>query len=73
MDVHDLNYFTQDDTEVGVKWIAFNNKQSIHIVSNINQPNVIIIQPMPKQQLYVQFMESTLNEKGEKSGKIVKE
>ena len=66
-----MNCIKQDDIEVAVKSNAFDNKESIHIVPNINQPHFIIIQPIPMQKLYVQFMESSLNEKVEKGGKIV--
>ena len=45
IDISDLNYLNgEDDIEVAVKSIVFNNTQSIHIVPNLKRPHFIIVQ-----------------------------
>ena len=45
IDINDLNYLNgEDDIEVAVKSIVFNNTQSIHIVPNLKRPHFIIVQ-----------------------------
>ena len=45
IDINDLNYLNgEDDIEVAIKSIVFNNTQSIHIVPNLKRPHFIIVQ-----------------------------
>ena len=63
-----MNYIKQDDIEVAVKSIAFdNNNQSLHITP---QPHFMIVQEVTaaEEHAYIQFMKTRLNKKGEKSG-----
>ena len=68
VDVHNLDYIKQDDIEVAIKSIAFDNKQSIHILPTIEQPHIMIVQEITEEAPYTQFMRTILNTKGEKSG-----
>ena len=68
IDVHNLDYIKQDDIEVAIKSIAFDNTQSIHILPNIKQPHFMIVQEITKEEPYKQFLRTILNNKGEKSG-----
>ena len=68
IDVHNLNYIKQDDIEVAIKSIAFDNTQSIHILSNIKQPHYMIVQEINEGEPYVHFTKTMLNDKGERSG-----
>ena len=68
VDVHNLDYIKQDDIEVAVKSIAFDNTQSIHILPTIEQPHIMIVQEISEQEPYEQFMWTILNTKGVKSG-----
>ena len=68
VDVHNLDYIKQDDIEVAIKSIAFDNKQSIHIQPTIKQPHIMIVQEITEEEPYTQFMRTILNTKGEKSG-----
>ena len=68
VDVHNLDYIKQDDIEVAVKSIAFDNTQSIHILPTIEQPHIMIVQEISEQEPYEQFMWTMLNTKGVKSG-----
>ena len=68
VDVHNLDYIKQDDIEVAVKSIAFDNTQSIHILPTIEQPHIMIVQEISEQEPYEQFMKTILNTKGVKSG-----
>ena len=68
VDVHNLDYIKQDDIEVAVKSIAFDNTQSIHILPTIEQPHIMIVQEISEQEPYEQFMRTILNTKGVKSG-----
>ena len=68
VDVHNLDYIKQDDIEVAIKSIAFDNKQSIHIQPTIEQPHIMIVQEITEEEPYTQFMRTILNTKGEKSG-----
>jgi hypothetical protein len=77
IDVHNLDYIKHDDIEVAIKSIAFDNTQSIHILSNIKQPHFMIVQEIPEEHPYIQFMKTNVNDKGEgkflKSEKTLKE
>ncbi len=45
IDINNLNYLNgEDDIEVAIKSIVFNNTQSIHIVPNLKRPHFIIVQ-----------------------------
>ena len=68
VDVHNLDYIKQDDIEVAIKSIAFDNTQSIHILPTIEQPHIMIVQEISEEEPYNQFMSTILNTKGEKSG-----
>ena len=68
VDVHNLDYIKQDDIEVAIKSIAFDNTQSIHILPTIIQPHFMIVQEISEEEPYLQFMRTILNNKGEKSG-----
>ena len=68
VDVHNLDYIKQDDIEVAIKSIAFDNTQSIHILPTIEQPHIMIVQEISEEEPYKQFMRTILNTKGEKSG-----
>ena len=68
IDVHNLDYIKQDDIEVAIKSIAFDNTQSIHVLPTIQQPHFMIVQEIPEEEPYKQFMRTILNTKGEKSG-----
>jgi len=68
IDVHNLDYIKQDDIEVAIKSIAFDNTQSIHILPTIIQPHFMIVQEISEEEPYLQFMRTILNNKGEKSG-----
>ena len=68
VDVHNLDYIKQDDIEVAIKSIAFDNTQSIHILPTIEQPHIMIVQEISEEEPYNQFMKTILNTKGEKSG-----
>ena len=52
VDVHNLDYIKQDDIEVAVKSIAFDNTQSIHILPTIEQPHIMIVQEISEQEPY---------------------
>ena len=68
VDVHNLDYIKQDDIEVAVKSIAFDNTQSIHILPTIEQPHIMIVQEISEEAPYKQYMRTILNTKGVKSG-----
>ena len=68
VDVHNLDYIKQDDIEVAIKSIAFDNTQSIHILPTIEQPHIMIVQEISEEEPYKQFMRTILNTKGDKSG-----
>ena len=68
VDVHNLDYIKQDDIEVAIKSIAFDNTQSIHILPTIEQPHIMIVQEISEEEPYKQFMRTILNTKGVKSG-----
>jgi hypothetical protein len=68
IDVHNLYYIKQDDIEVAIKSIAFDNTQSIHLLPNIKQPHFMIVQEITMEEPYKQVMRTILNNKGEKSG-----
>ena len=68
VDVHNLDYIKQDDIEVAIKSIAFDNTQSIHILLTIEQPHIMIVQEISEEEPYKQFMRTILNTKGDKSG-----
>ena len=68
IDLHNLEYIKQDDIEVAIKSIAFDNTQSIHILPNIKQPHFMIVQEITEDEPYRQFLKTILNNKGEKSG-----
>ena len=68
IDVHNLNYIKEDDIEVAIKSIAFDNTQSIHILPSIKQPHFVLVQEITEEEPYKQFMRTILNNKGEKSG-----
>ena len=70
VDVHNLDYIKQDDIEVAIKSIAFDNTQSIHILPTIEQPHIMIVQEMSEGDLYSQYMRTMLNTKGVKSGNM---
>ena len=68
VDVHNLDYIKQDDIEVAIKSIAFDNTQSIHILPTIEQPHIMIVQEITEEEPYKQFMRTIINTKGVKSG-----
>ena len=68
VDVHNLDYIKQNDIEVAIKSIAFDNTQFIHILPTIEQPHIMIVQEISEEEPYKQFMRTILNTKGEKSG-----
>ena len=55
IDINDLNYI-DDDVEVGIKSIVFDNTQSIHIQPNIKQPHFIIVQEVPENDAFPEFL-----------------
>ena len=55
VDVHNLDYIKQDDIEVAIKSIAFDNTQSIHILPTIEQPHIMIVQEISEQEPYLQL------------------
>ena len=66
--VHNLDYIKQNDIEVAIKSIAFDNTQFIHILPTIEQPHIMIVQEISEEEPYTQFMRTILNTKGDKSG-----
>ena len=68
IDVHNLDYIKQDDIEVAIKSIAFDNTQSIHILPTIKQPNFLIVQEITEELPYKQFIRTLMNNKHQKSG-----
>ena len=68
IDVHNLDYIKQDDIEVAIKSIAFDNTQSIHILPNIKQPHFMIVQEITEELPYKQFIRTLMNNKHQKSG-----
>ena len=68
VDVHNLDYIKQNDIEVAIKSIAFDNTQFIHILPTIEQPHIMIVQEISEEEPYKQFMRTILNTKGDKSG-----
>ena len=68
VDVHNLDYIKQNDIEVAIKSIAFDNTQFIHILPTIEQPHIMIVQEISEEEPYTQFMRTILNTKGDKSG-----
>ena len=50
IDVHNLDYIKQDDIEVAIKSIVFNNTQSIHIIPNLKRPHFIIVQEISNDE-----------------------
>ena len=70
VDVHNLDYIKQDDIEVAIKSIAFDNAQSINILPTIEKPHILIVQEISEGDLYKQYMRTMLNTKGVKSGNM---
>ena len=70
VDVHNLDYIKQDDIEVAIKSIAFDNAQSINILPTIEKPHILIVQDISEGDLYKQYMRTMLNTKGVKSGNM---
>ena len=68
IDVHNLDYIKQDDIEVAIKSIAFDNTQSIHILPTIKQPHFMIVQEITEELPYTQFIRTLMNNKHQKSG-----
>ena len=63
-----MDYIKEDDIEVAIKSIAFDNTQSIHIISKLKQPHLMIVQEITDEKEYIQFMRTVKNNKGETSG-----
>ena len=61
VDVHNLDYIKQDDIEVAIKSIAFDNAQSINILPTIEKPHILIVQDISEGDLYKQYMRTMLN------------
>ena len=55
IDINYLDYINDDDVEVGIKSIAFDNTQSIYIQPNVKQPHFIIVQEVSKKDLHPTF------------------
>ena len=63
-----MDYIKEDDIEVAIKSIAFDNTQSIHIIPKLKQPHFMIVQEITEEREYIQFMRTVKNNKGETSG-----
>ena len=74
IDINDLNYIKQnDEIEVAVTKISFDNKQSFLISPDINKPHFMLEQPITPQPIVSQFMDTMNNDdEGKEQGKIVK-
>ena len=74
IDINDLNYIKQnDEIEVAVTKISFDNKQSFLISPDINKPHFMLEQPITPQPIVNQFMDTMNNDdEGKEQGKIVK-
>ena len=68
IDIHDLDYLEGDDIEAAIKSIAFDNKQSIELIPNINKPHFIIIQPIRDENKFLQFLNVNLGKNVEITG-----
>ena len=47
IDIHSLDYIQQNEIEVAVKSISFDNKRCIDIEPNISEPHFLIVQEIP--------------------------
>ena len=74
IDINDLNYIKQnDEIEVAITKISFDNKQSFLISPDINKPHFMLEQPITPQPIVNQFMDTVNNDnEGKEQGKIVK-
>ena len=51
----DIDNYIDDDVEVAIKSIAFDNTQSIYIQPNMKQPHFIIVQQVHRKDVYPKF------------------
>ena len=50
IDIHSLDYIQQNEIEVAVKSISFDNKRCINIEPNISEPHFLIVQEIPDKK-----------------------
>ena len=60
IDIHHLDYIKENEIEVAVKSIAFDNKKTFHINPNIKQPHFIIIQEITPGSITQQFFQTMI-------------
>ena len=61
IDIHHLDYIKENEIEVAVKSIAFDNKKTFHIIPNIKQPHFIIIQETRPHSITTQMFKTMKN------------
>ena len=63
IDIHHLDYIKENEIEVAVKSIAFDNTKTFNIIPNIKQPHFIIIQETKPNSITTQFFKTMFNGK----------
>ena len=71
IDIHSLDYIQQNEIEVAVKSISFDNKRCINIEPNISEPHFLIVQEIPYKKGTNYFNETRKTEKGDWSGELI--
>ena len=63
IDIHSLDYIQQNEIEVAVKSISFDNKRCINIEPIISEPHFLIVQEIPYKKVSNYFNETRKTEK----------
>ena len=75
IDIHSLDYIQQNEIEVAVKSISFDNKRCISIEPNISEPHFLIVQEISSSKQstgrYSTFDAIKRNEKGIYTGQLI--
>ena len=71
IDIHSLDYIQQNEIEVAVKSISFDNKRCINIEPIISEPHFLIVQEIPYKKGTNYFNETRKTEKGDWSGELI--
>ena len=71
IDIHSLDYIQQNEIEVAVKSISFDNKRCINIQPIISEPHFLIVQEIPFKERTNYFNETRKTEKGDYYGELI--
>lgn len=73
IDIHSLDYIHQNDIEVAVKSVSFDNKRSITVEPNISEPHFVIVQEISKKSRsrYDTFNATKKNKNGNNVGQLL--